>query len=174
MDGEGVQVNRITDVYQNGCFVMAKMIVEMGQMNYQKIVHLVTVKQISRAKISVVFLNNGFVILPTIVAMEVMKRNLFANINTGNAQNLNLNVVTENVSPQDGVVTMKMTAETIQMKWTVVDSNAKMEHSNVNQVIALQLTLDATVTETVETYLTKLDVLHDSLVADIVQRAGNL
>lgn len=55
----------------------------------------------------------------------------------------------------------------------MVDSNVKMEHSNVNRVTALQLTSDAMGTETVETYLMKLDVRHDSLVADIVQRADS-
>lgn len=172
-DGDGVQDNRTTDVYQNGCSVMVRMIVEMDPMNCQKIVHLVIVKQISLVKTNVAFLSNGYAILLMIVEMEAMKRSLYANISTESALNQNLNVVMENVYPQDGVVTTKMTAEIILMRWNVVDSNAKMEHSSVIRVTVLQRTLDVMVIGTVGTYLMKLDVLHDSLVEDTVQKAGN-
>lgn len=63
-----------------------------------------------------------------------------------------------------------MIVEMDLMNYTVKISNAKMEHSNVNQVIVLLPTLDVMEIVTVEICQMKLDVHQNILVVDTVQK----
>lgn len=65
---------------------------------------------------------------------------------------------------------MKMTVEMDLMNYIAKTSNARMEHSNVNQVIALLHTLDVTVIVIAEICQMKLDVHQNILVVDTVQK----
>lgn len=169
-DGRDVQDNQITAVFQNGSSVMEKMIAETTVMNYQKIVQCAILTQTSSARIIAAFLNSGLAISLMIVAMDLMKQKLSAKENTENVQNPNSVVKMENVFHLVGDVTMKMTVEMDLMNCTAKTSNARMEHSNVNQAIALLHTLDVMVIVIAVICQMKSDVHQNILVVDTVQK----
>lgn len=59
LDGRDVQDSQITDVFQNGCSVTARMTAGIIVMNFQKIVQFVQRIQTSSARIIAAFLSNG-------------------------------------------------------------------------------------------------------------------
>lgn len=61
-DGRDVQDNQTIVAFQNGYSVMAKMTVEITAMNCLKTVQFAIQKQISSAKTTAAFLNNGLAV----------------------------------------------------------------------------------------------------------------
>lgn len=155
LDGRGVQVDQITDVFLNGCSVMAKMTAETVPMNCLKIVHLATPKLTLNVPITDAFQNNGSVTSLTIVEMDQMRLNRYVKEIIENALNLNLGVTMENVYLLGGDATMKMIAGITLMKWVAADSNVKTEHSSVHLGIVLLHISVVMVTGTVEICLMK-------------------
>jgi hypothetical protein len=169
-DGRDVQGNQIIDVFRNGSSVMERMTVETIVMNYQKIVQCAILKQTLSARTIVAFLSNGLAISLTIVEMDPMKQKLFVKANIENVQNLNSVVKMANVFHLVGDVTMRMIVEMDLMSYTAKTSNARMEHSNVNQAIVLLHTSDVMEIVIVEICQMKLDVLQNILVVDTAQK----
>jgi hypothetical protein len=101
-DGEDALANQITDAFQNGCFVMVKMIVVITAMSCQKIVQRARPIPISSVKITDAFRNNGHAILLMIVATDQMKRKLFAKENIATVPSQNLDAITESAFQVDG------------------------------------------------------------------------
>uniref|UniRef100_A0A6M2E1L2 Putative secreted protein n=1 Tax=Xenopsylla cheopis TaxID=163159 RepID=A0A6M2E1L2_XENCH len=94
---------------------MVKMTAAIIVMSYPPTVLLAIQKLISSVLTTDVFLNNGCVILPMIVAMDQMKQKHAAQENIGTAQKVNSNVETVNVYLPGGDVITKMTAAMILM-----------------------------------------------------------
>merc|ERR1719412_49972 len=91
--GAAVLVMPTTAAFPNGCSAMEKMIVEMDQTNFRKIVQLVKKKETLNAKIEDVFLNAGSAILRMIVVTtRTSKRICAVNKATENALNPNFDV----------------------------------------------------------------------------------
>jgi hypothetical protein len=133
VDAPGMQ---ITDVFPNGCFAMAKMIVGMDRMSSMKIVHRVKRKEISVVETEDVFQNDGCVILKTIVVTTLMKMTRPVQDAIANVQNQNSDVATTSVFQADGNVIMTMIAETEVTKPLVERMNVQLTNSNVPLVIA--------------------------------------
>merc|ERR1711892_1465666 len=140
--GEDVQVTLITDVYQNGSSVMAKMTAEMEPMNWQRTVQNVRKKETSNVETKDVFQKDGSVILKTTVEITLMRMMKCAQEGTGNVQSQSSDV------------------ETIHVR---------MANSSVSLVIVLRKSLDVTATRTAMTCLTNWTVHQDTQMENIAQ-----
>lgn len=167
--GRDVLEERIIDVYLSGCFVMAKTIVATVLMNYLKIVRNVSQPETFNARTIGVYRRDGYVTLKMTVVTTRMSLKTYVKGYIGNVQNPNSSVPMANVYQANGDVTMMTIVAIIQMNSTVEDSSVKMVLSNVRADIALRLTSVVMEIEIVETSVTKLVVLQDIQVADIVQ-----
>jgi hypothetical protein len=116
----------------NGYFVTEKMIVEMVQMNLQKIVHLVRKRVISNVKIEDVFQNAGSVISKTTVEITPMSKMIFVQTKvTENVPNRSSGVLTQHAFLLDGNVIMMTIAEMDRTRENVQIIHAQQIGSNV-------------------------------------------
>ena len=132
LDGAVVQAMLIIAASLNGYFVTERMIVEMAQMNLQKIVHLVRKRVISNVKIEDVFQSAGSVISKTIVEITPMSKMIFVQTKvTENVPNRSSGVITQNVFLLDGNVIMMTIAEMDRTKENVQIIHARQIGFNV-------------------------------------------
>merc|ERR1719431_1329883 len=95
--GEDAQVIQTTDVFLNGCSVMARMTAETELMNCQKIVQNVKKREISNVETKDVYLRDGSVILKMIVEIIQMKMMRCVKEDIGSVQSQSSDVETISV-----------------------------------------------------------------------------
>lgn len=173
LDGKDALVKPITVVYPNGCSAMAKMIVVTDRTNCPKIVQSVSRPETSSVKTIDAYPKDGCATLKTIAETIRTNQKICARGSTGSVRNQNSSVPTVSVYPANGDVTTTTIVETIPTNLTVVDSNVKMERSNVKVAIALRRTSVVMATETVEISAMKSDVRQGIPVVVIALRLNS-